>query len=777
VGAARRWGIAAAVAALAAAGALGPLARAWLAGLTVLHRDQTGQYAGVRTLVGEALRHGHLPLWNPFCATGMPLLADPTHGALHPLSVAVAFLFPSDGLDPLVGAWIASAAVGAAALARALGASRAASLVAALAYGTSGWTLSMTSNLVGLAGAGSAPWVAAGLLVAARGGALGWAAGAAGVAAGALAGDVQALTVSTGLGLVLAGSAEGSRGAARAAASAVNGGLLAAIQLVPSWSFLHHTDRILPLPGFEKDQWDLVPWRLVEFVSPGFFTVPADGMGPAPIYLALGHPTLYTLPLAESVFLGIAVLVAAAAGVGRSRQGRALLASGFAIGWLAMGRHAGARVFQDLVPVASGWRYGEKYLTAFVLVTAALAALGTDRMLSSPGSAARWARVSGAAALLALVAWAAVRWGGGAVVPASAEAAAVAAAHLRAGLLHAVGGAAAATACLWAAARGRPRLAAAGLVAVVGLSGWAASGFALRPGSPEARFATPPPLRAGPPAARVLVQANAPDRPGPAGWDPIDRRNFEVATSYSPNTNVRWRVDAFGVDSGLTPLRWRLLGDALGAATARAGRRYGVTHVVAPAISAQQADPGLAAALDGARLETVDPRTGLGFWAVPHRDWAGFPSEAIAVQGLDAALDEVVALERARRRTAVIELEGARGVPLPTTSGVVLEAEREAARVRIVADAPADGVLVVNEAFWPGWRATVDGRETPIAAADGLVRAVLWPRGRHTLEMTYEPPEIRTGALLSVAGVAALAAVALGARRRRGRGAEQGGDA
>jgi hypothetical protein len=766
------------VSALAVAGALGPLARAWLTGLTVLHRDQTGQYAGVRTLVGEALRHGRLPLWNPYCATGMPLLADLTHGVLHPLSVAVAFLVPSDGLDPLVGAWIASAALGAAALARALGASSAASLVAALAYGTSGWTLSMTSNLVGLAGAGSAPWVAAGLLVAARGGALAWAAGAAGVAAGALAGDVQALTVSTGLGLVLAGTAEGPRGAARAAASAVNGALLAAIQLVPSWSFLQHTDRILPLPAFEKEQWDLAPWRLVELVSPGFFTVPSDGMGPAPVYLALGHPTLYTLPLAESVFLGIAVLVAAAAGAGASRQGRALLASGLVIGWLATGRHAGARALQDLVPIASGWRYGEKYLTVFVLIAAALAALGTDRMLSSPGSAARWARVSGAAALLALVAWAAVRWGGGAVVPAPAEAAAVAAAHLRGGLLHAVGGAAALTACLWAAVRGRPRLAGAGLVAVVGLSGWAASGFALRPGSPEARFADPPPLHADLPAARVFVHANGPGRPGPAGWGAIDQRNFEIATSYSPNTNVRWRVDAFGVDAGLTPLRWRLLGDALGAGTGRSGRRYAVTHVVAPTLPAQQqADPGLAAALEGARLETVDPRTGFGFWAVPHRDWAGFPSDAIAVQGMDAALDEVVALERARRRTAVVELEGARRDPLPTTSGAILEAERAAEHVRIVADSDADGVLVVNEAFWPGWRAVVDGREVPIAAADGLVRAVLWPRGRHTLEMTYDPPELRTGALLSAAGVAALAVVVLRSRRRRIPEAEEGGDA
>ena len=43
--------------------------------------------------------------------------------------------------------------------------------------------------------------------------------------------------------------------------------------------------------------------------------------------------------------------------------------------------------------------------------------------------------------------------------------------------------------------------------------------------------------------------------------------------------------------------------------------------------------------------------------------------------------------------------------------------------------------------------------------------------------MTYDPPELRTGALLSAAGVAALAVVVLRSRRRRIPEAEEGGDA
>jgi uncharacterized membrane protein YfhO len=58
----------------------------------------------------------------------------------------------------------------------------------------------------------------------------------------------------------------------------------------------------------------------------------------------------------------------------------------------------------------------------------------------------------------------------------------------------------------------------------------------------------------------------------------------------------------------------------------------------------------------------------------------------------------------------------------------------------------------VADAFWPGWQATIDGQPAEILAADVLVRAVRWPPGHHVLEMTYDPPELRTGLALSGLG-------------------------
>ncbi|HEY6003154.1 MAG TPA: hypothetical protein VIV57_09780, partial [Anaeromyxobacter sp.] len=274
----------------------------------------------------------------------------------------------------------------------------------------------------------------------------------------------------------------------------------------------------------------------------------------------------------------------------------------------------------------------------------------------------------------------------------------------------------------------------------------------------------PPRLEAPPPGPRVLAYGSPPVRPPRAGWDAIDERNLVVSASYATNTNARWRVDAFGVDTGLVPLRWRALSDALGADVLRGARRYGVTHLALPS----NAHPSTA--LENARAERTDPRTGMTFWAIPHRDWALFPAEAVAVPHLAAALDEVARLQREGRRTAVIEAEG----EIPVAPGRVLEISRGREELRIVAEAMDDAVLVVNDAFWPGWRALVDGAEVPIAPADVLVRAVPWPRGRHTLVMRYAPPELRTGLVLTCAGMASLLAAALWlrARARRGIGVE-----
>jgi hypothetical protein len=82
-------------------------------------------------------------------------------------------------------------------------------------------------------------------------------------------------------------------------------------------------------------------------------------------------------------------------------------------------------------------------------------------------------------------------------------------------------------------------------------------------------------------------------------------------------------------------------------------------------------------------------------------------------------------------------------------------AERIAAgRWRIVADAVGPAVLVLTEAWAPGWTATVD--EGPSVAAipvDAMLVGTPLPAGRHTVELRYVPPGLRLGNRLAILAV------------------------
>jgi hypothetical protein len=74
------------------------------------------------------------------------------------------------------------------------------------------------------------------------------------------------------------------------------------------------------------------------------------------------------------------------------------------------------------------------------------------------------------------------------------------------------------------------------------------------------------------------------------------------------------------------------------------------------------------------------------------------------------------------------------------------------------------GVVVLTDAYFPGWEATLDGAPVPILRANLAFRGVVAPAGSHTIEMRYRPASFRWGSW--IAGAAALA---LGIAMFRGR--------
>jgi hypothetical protein len=102
---------------------------------------------------------------------------------------------------------------------------------------------------------------------------------------------------------------------------------------------------------------------------------------------------------------------------------------------------------------------------------------------------------------------------------------------------------------------------------------------------------------------------------------------------------------------------------------------------------------------------------------------------------------------------------------LPVQAAQVVEYSRH--RVVIEADAQQAGVLVLSDAYFPGWSATVDGVPQAIYPVNLALRGVPLSAGRHRIEFRYDQGPLRRGGLLSGLGLLLLAGLWLLPGRRR----------
>jgi hypothetical protein len=76
--------------------------------------------------------------------------------------------------------------------------------------------------------------------------------------------------------------------------------------------------------------------------------------------------------------------------------------------------------------------------------------------------------------------------------------------------------------------------------------------------------------------------------------------------------------------------------------------------------------------------------------------------------------------------------------------------------VKITADMPRPGFLLLLDTYFPGWTATVDGRQTKIYRADYDFRAVALPAGKSSVTFSYRPLSFYLGLWISVFTILAL---------------------
>ena len=85
--------------------------------------------------------------------------------------------------------------------------------------------------------------------------------------------------------------------------------------------------------------------------------------------------------------------------------------------------------------------------------------------------------------------------------------------------------------------------------------------------------------------------------------------------------------------------------------------------------------------------------------------------------------------------------------------------------VRLKANLSCRGMVVLADTWFPGWRATVDGRPVEIHEVYGALRGVVVDGGTHTIEMTYRPSSAVAGGVLTLAGLASGLVLCLIGRR------------
>jgi hypothetical protein len=87
---------------------------------------------------------------------------------------------------------------------------------------------------------------------------------------------------------------------------------------------------------------------------------------------------------------------------------------------------------------------------------------------------------------------------------------------------------------------------------------------------------------------------------------------------------------------------------------------------------------------------------------------------------------------------------------------------------RVTVHAEGEGVLIVAQAWAPGWRAWVDGEPAPVRRKDGVLQAVPIGPGEHTVELVYRPVADLIGWGISLGSAAGLIVWSVVTRRRDG---------
>ncbi|WNG19651.1 YfhO family protein [Cystobacter fuscus] len=746
-------------------------------------RDVQHVYVPLWEYWRERVLGGEFPQWYPFDGLGQPYVGMVISGAFHPAQWLSLVLPGAQGLKWIMLLCYPVAFLGMSALARRLGLGLGPALLTAVSYTFSGYLVGITNNPLYLMAAVTMPWVfwaLEGFLAAPT---VGRGLGAAVLLSLVLfSGDVQSYAVCLGGLLLWSVCRPAPEGRAFSLGKALGVGgvsvLLSAVQILPTLKILPHV-RASSQTVEAAMVWSVHPLRLLElFLGPLF-----AGESGTRTQIAIDERLLSTSMIdlwVDSLFVGAPVLVLAGVAVAAHlRRPLTVLLTAAALGvlLLALGKHAAlyAWVF-EWVPPWRSFRYPEK-LMPFVTFALAMAAGVGFEWLERESVARRWVGglAGGLGALVLAVGglewshqvfsigwltgfWEGTPWPeaqqriGGQFVQGCGVAGV--SLLLLGGLL--MGGRSPVWRTGWVGA-----LCFAGLLLE--------NGSIYKVGDSDL-FDEPPPF-----VLRIqeerLTQRGPPPRlfrvPGPYYTPkPLPLPSLEETDSLVSGASLVPLVPAlFGLESSsahLPAVSWRVLAlwnDGPAWATRTAAlfntRYFVISH---DAISLLVNGPRrVVDRMDAFGLLLLEDTSVLPRVYLAHPRCVAGPEEAVRrLRGLQAPREVVVECAAPLPES-----------PLEAPRGEVTAARFAPERVEVEVNARGGEVLVLNDAFYVGWTASVDGTPTPILPANGAVRAVVVPPGTHQVVFSYRTPGLAAGAWVSVGTLLVLLGAAVVTRRRR----------
>jgi hypothetical protein len=125
------------------------------------------------------------------------------------------------------------------------------------------------------------------------------------------------------------------------------------------------------------------------------------------------------------------------------------------------------------------------------------------------------------------------------------------------------------------------------------------------------------------------------------------------------------------------------------------------------------------------------------------------------------------AIDDLRSKALVTQLAG----PLPPMSSCASAdwigfTRDQPANVTLRANMNCDGMVVLSDTFYPGWKATVDQKPVKTYEVNSTMRGVFVPRGSHEVKYVYRPASVYAGAAMSAAGILGACLLAFFTRTR-----------